>query len=181
MQHSVESARSAPSHALGCRSCQQRCVAHHTLCVPPPPGSHCLSVEARRSAYFRTIPAFQHLPRKRLRVTILLSPPSLVNSSTMTIKILALCGFTQNATIYSKQVSTFKRLAATAGGVGSGLAWQDRSRRHLVCNLNTCPRPVSEREHQLGGDCVPRCPCPCTSGTWSMHTPAHSNSCKHCR
>lgn len=44
----------------------------------------------------------------------------------MTIKILALCGFTQNATIYSKQVSTFKRPAAMADGIGSGLAhWVD--------------------------------------------------------
>lgn len=46
--------------------------------------------------------------------------------STMTIKILALCGFTQNATIYSKQVSTLKCPAAMAFGIGSALAcWID--------------------------------------------------------
>lgn len=44
----------------------------------------------------------------------------------MTIKILALCGFTQNATIYSKQVSTLKCPAAMALGIGSALAcWID--------------------------------------------------------
>ncbi|EKC99276.1 hypothetical protein A1Q2_06476 [Trichosporon asahii var. asahii CBS 8904] len=50
----------------------------------------------------------------------------------MTIKILALCGFTQNATIYSKQVSTFKRPAAMADGIGSGLAhWVSEFERWL--------------------------------------------------
>lgn len=40
----------------------------------------------------------------------------------MTIKILALCGFTQNATIYSKQVSVLSWLVTMVLRVGSAHA-----------------------------------------------------------